>query len=95
MHNISIFRKSAYMPKNKLKVCSGSYDNGNKEFSGTYMNDYVNGKHQQYRAGVWQFWYSNGKMKFEDLYKVGTLISKKCLNSIRENISCDSLVISE
>jgi len=30
-----IFRKPAYMPKSKLKVCSGSYDNGNKEFSGT------------------------------------------------------------
>ncbi len=83
------------MAKNGLKVCSGSYDNGNKEFLGTEMNAYVNGKNQQYRVGVWKFWYTNGKMKFEGLYKDGTLISEKCWNSNGESISCDSLVISE
>ena len=82
------------MPKNELQVCSGVYNNGNKEFSGTYMKRYVNGKHQEYRAGVWKFWYPNGKMKFEGLYKDGTLISKKCWNSKGESISCNSLVIS-
>ena len=82
------------MAKNGLKVYSGSYDNGNKEFSGTYMNGYVNGKHQLYRVGVWKFWYANGKMKFEGLYKDGTLISKKCWNFKGESISCDSLVKS-
>ena len=81
------------MLKNELKVCSSSYDNGNKEFSGTYMNGYVNGKHQEYRVGVWKFWTANGKMKFEGMYKDGTLISKKCWNSKGESISCDSLVI--
>ena len=25
------------MPKNELQVCSGFYNNGNKEFSGTYI----------------------------------------------------------
>ena len=90
-----IFRKSDYMPKNKLKVCSGSYKDGNKEFPGTYVNGYVNGKHQEYRVGVWKFWHPNGKMKFEGLYKDGTLISKKCWNFKGESISCDSLVISE
>ena len=85
-----IFRKSAYMPKNELKVRSGSYKDGNKEFSVKY----VNRKHQQNRAGVWKFWYPNGKMKFEGLYKDGALISKKCWNSKGESISCDSLVIS-
>ena len=89
-----IFSKSAYMSKNELKVRSGSYNDGNKEFSGTYVNGYVNGKHQEYRVGVWKFWYPNGKMKFEGLYKNGTLISKKCWNSKGESISCDSLVIS-
>ena len=83
------------MTKNGLKVCSGSYDNGNKEFSGTYLNGYVIGKHQQYRVGVWKFWYANGKMKFEGLYEDGTLISKKCWNSNGESISCDTLIISE
>ena len=89
-----IFRKLAYMPKNELKVRSGSYSDGNKEFSGTYVNGYLNGKHQEYRVGVWKFWYPNGKMKFEGLYKDGILISKKCWNSKGESISCDSLVIS-
>ena len=89
-----IFRKSANMSKSKLKVCSGNYDNDNKEFSGTYMNGFVNRKHQKYRVGVWKFWYSNGKIKFEGLYKDGTLISKKCWNSKGESISCYSLVIS-
>ena len=78
----------------KLTVLCGSYNDGNKEFSGTYVNGYVNGKHQEYRVGVWKFWYPNGKMKFEGLYKSGTLISKKCWNSKGESISCDSLVIS-
>tara|TARA_A100000164_G_C21438049_1_gene554164 strand:- start:66 stop:335 length:270 start_codon:yes stop_codon:yes gene_type:complete len=78
------------MLKNELKVRSGSYSNGNKEFSGTY----VNGKHQEYRVGVWKFWYPNGKIKFEGLYKDRTLISKICWNSKGESISCDSLVIS-
>ena len=82
------------MPKNELKVRSGSYSDGNKEFSGTYVNGYLNGKHQEYRVGVWKFWYPNGKMKFEGLYKDGILISKKCWNSKGESISCDSLVIS-
>ena len=90
-----ILKKSASMLKNELKVCSSRYDDGNKEFSGTYMERYVNGKHQEYRVGVWKFWYPNGKMKFEGLYKDGTLISKKCWNSKGESISCDSLVISE
>ena len=88
-----IFRKFAYMPKNELKVCSGSYDNGNKEFSGTYINGYVNGKHQQYRVGVWKFWYSNGKIKIKGLYKDGTSILKKCWNFKRESITCGFLVI--
>ena len=88
-------RELAYMLKNELKVCSGNYNDGNKEFTGTYMNGYVKGKYQEYRVGVWKFWYPNGKMKFEGLYKDGTLISKKCWNSKGESISCDLLVISE
>ena len=83
------------MSKNELKVCSGNYNDGNKEFTGTYMNGYVKGKYQEYRVGVWKFWYPNGKMKFEGLYKDGTLVSKKCWNFKGESISCDLLVISE
>ena len=82
------------MSKNELKVCSDSYNNGNKEFSGIYMDGYVNGKHQKYRVGVWKFLYAIGKMKFEGLYKDEILISKKCWNSKGESISYDSLVIS-
>ena len=81
------------MPKNELQVCSGVYNNGNKEFSGTYMNGYVNGKHQQYRVGVWKFWYPNGKIKIKGLYKDGTLILKKCWNFKRESITRGFLVI--
>ena len=83
------------MSKNKFKVCSGTYNNGNKEFSGTYINVYLNGEYQEHRVGSWKFWYPNGKMKVEGLYKNGTLISKKCWNFRGESISCDSLVISE
>ena len=82
------------MPKNELQVCSGVYNNGNKEFSGTYINVYLNGKHQEYRVGSWKFWCPNGKMKFESLYIDGTLISKKCWNSKGESIPWDSLVTS-
>ena len=83
------------MSINQLKVCSSTYNDGNKEFSGTYMNGYMNGKYQEYRVGVWKFWYHNGKIKFEGMYKDGVLISKKCWNSDGENISCNSLEISE
>ena len=79
------------MSINQLKVFSGTYNNGNKEFYGTYMN----GKYQEYRVGVWKFWYHNGKIKFEGLYKDVVPISKKCWNSDGENISCNSLEISE
>ena len=51
------------------------------------MNVCTKGKHQGYRAGVWEFWHHNGKMKFEGLYKDGTLISKKCWNFKGESIS--------
>ena len=44
------------MPKNELKVCSGTYNNGNKEFSGTYINVYLNGEYQEHRVGSWKFW---------------------------------------
>ena len=49
---------------------------------------------KEYRSEIWTFWYTNGKMKFEGLYKDWALISKKCWNSKGESISCDSLVIS-
>ena len=88
-----IFGKFAYIQKSALKACSGSYDSGDKKFSGTYMNNYVDGKHQEYRVGVWKSWYANGKIKSESLYKDGILTSKKCWNSKGESISCDSLVI--
>ena len=86
-----IFRKSTYMSKNELKVSGGNYNDGNKEFTGIYINE----EHQEFRVGVWKFWYSNGKMKFEGLFKNGNLISKTCWNSKGESIPCDSLEISE
>ena len=79
------------MPKNELKFSSGNYDDGNKEFKGTYMKR----KHLEFRVGVWKFWYPSGKIKFEGLYKDGNLISEKCWNSKGESISCDLLEISE
>ena len=59
------------------------------------MNAHTNGKHQGYRVEFWKFWYPNGKIKFEGLYKDGTLILKICWNFKGESISCDSLVILE
>tara|TARA_B100000900_G_scaffold307530_1_gene266212 strand:- start:1069 stop:1347 length:279 start_codon:yes stop_codon:yes gene_type:complete len=81
------------MQKSALKACSGSYDSVDKKFSGTYMNNCVDEKHQDYRVGVWKFWYANGKIKSEGLCKDEILISKKFWNSKGESISCDSLVI--
>jgi len=83
------------MSKNELKVCSGKYNDGSKEFSGTYKDGYKDGKDYEWRVGVWNFWYPNGKMKFEGLYKDGTLVSKKCWDTNGESIGCDLLDMTE
>ena len=44
-----------------------------------YMSGYKNGKYHQWRVSIWKFWYLNGKMKFEGIYKKGILFSKKML----------------
>ena len=81
--------------KNELKVCSGNYNDGSKEFTGTYLDGIKDGKYHEWRVGVWKYWYPNGKMKFEGLYKDGTLVSKKCWNSDGEVINCDLLEITK
>ena len=75
--------------KNGLKVCSGNYNNGSIEFSGTYKDGYKNGKDSELGVGVWNFWYPNDKMKFEGLYKDGTLVSKKYWDINGETIDCN------
>ena len=62
--------------KNELKVCSGNYNDGRKEFTETYMDCVNDGKHHERRVGLWKFWYPNGKLKFWGLYKEGILVSK-------------------
>ena len=81
--------------KNELKVCSGNYNDGSREFTGTYLDGIKEGKYHEWRVGVWKYWYPNGKMKFEGLYKDGTLVSKKCWNSYGEVINCDLLEITK
>ena len=81
--------------KNELKVCSGNYNDGSKEFTGTYLDGIKDGKYHERRVGVWKFWYMNGKMKFEGLYKDGKLVSKKCWNSDGIVINCDLLDITK
>ena len=49
------------MSENKLKICSGNYNDGSKEFTGTYLDDIKDGKYYEWRVGVWMFWYPNGK----------------------------------
>ena len=44
---------------------------------------------------MWKFWYPNGKIKFEGLYKDGTLVSKKCRDKNGKSIGCDLLEISD
>tara|TARA_Y100000768_G_C23758044_1_gene577212 strand:+ start:477 stop:770 length:294 start_codon:yes stop_codon:yes gene_type:complete len=83
------------MSTNELKICSGNYHDGNKKFTGTYVNIIQNGKHYKQRVGVWKFWYINGKMKYEGLYKDGKLVSKKCWNYDGEVINCDLLEITK
>ena len=83
------------MLENKLKVCSGNYNDGRKEFTGTYLDGIKDGKHHEWRVGVWKFWYPNGKMKFEGLYKDGTLVSKKCWDTNGKSIGCDLLEMSD
>ena len=75
------------MSENELKVCSGNYNDGSKEFTGTYLDSIINGIYNEWRVGVWKFWYPNGKMKFEGLYKDGILVSKKCWDTNGKSIS--------
>ena len=44
---------------------------------------------------MWKFWYPNGKIKFEGLYKDGTLVSKKCWDKNGKSIGCDLLEMSD
>ena len=83
------------MLKSEVKVCSGNYSNGNKEFSGTYLDEFKNGEHHEWRVGVWKFWYPDGKIMFEGIYKEGTLISKKCWTSKSETINCNLLKMTK
>jgi len=83
------------MSKNELKVCTGKYNDRSKEFSGTYKDGYKDGKDYEWRVGVWNFWYPNGKMKFAGLYKDGTLVSKKCWDTNGESIGCDLFDMTE
>ena len=83
------------MSISELKVCSGNYQNGSKEFTGTYIDGIHNGVYYEQRVGVWKFWYINGKMKFEGLYKYGKLVSKKCWNSAGIVIDCNLLDITK
>ena len=48
------------MSENELKICSGNYNDGSKEFTGTYLDGIKDGKYHEWRVGVWKFWYSNG-----------------------------------
>jgi len=79
----------------EVKVCSGNYINGNKEFTGTYLDSYENGNHHEWRVGVWKYWYPDGQMKFEGIYKHGFLVSKKCWNSRGEAIDCKMMKLDE
>lgn len=81
------------LSKNKLKTCSGNYKSGEKEFKGTYLDEYENGEYFKLRAGVWNFWYLDGNLKFEGIYKNGILVSKKCWDLNGESIHCDLLNI--
>jgi|TARA_B110000116_G_C16784423_1_gene560084 antitoxin component YwqK of YwqJK toxin-antitoxin module len=80
--------------ENEVKVCSGNYNNGNKEFTGTYLDSFENGKYHESRVGVWKFWYPDGKLKFEGIYKQGFLVSKKCWNSNGEAINCKMMKLN-
>jgi antitoxin component YwqK of YwqJK toxin-antitoxin module len=83
------------MSENKLKVCSSNYNDGIKEFTGTYLDSIIDGKYNKLRVGVWKFWYPNGKMKFEGIYKKGTLVSKKCWDPNGESIVCDLIEMTD
>tara|TARA_X000001036_G_scaffold108074_1_gene101241 strand:+ start:971 stop:1252 length:282 start_codon:yes stop_codon:yes gene_type:complete len=83
------------MLKYEIKVCSGYYKNGSKEFTGTFVDEYKDGEYHECRVGVWKFLYPNGNIKFEGIYKDGSLVSKKCWDLEENNIDCDLLDISE
>ena len=83
------------MSENELKVCSGNYNDGSKKFTGTFLDGIKDGKYHEWRVGVWKFWYPNGEMKFEGLYKDGTLVSKKCWDSHGQSMQCTLLEIPE
>ena len=83
------------MKKSEVKTIYGSYNNGNNEFIGTYLDKSKDDKQKQWRVGIWKFWYPNGIMKCEGIYKEGALVSKKCWDSDGQSIDCSLLEINE
>ena len=69
------------MKKGEVKTIHGSYRNENKEFIGIYLDGSKEGKSNEWRVGIWNFWYPNMIMKFGGVYKEGILVSKKCHES--------------
>ena len=52
-----------------------------KIFIGIYLDGSKEGKSNEWRVGIWNFWYPNMIMKFEGVDKEGILVSKKCHES--------------
>ena len=75
-----------------LKRCSGNYSNGQMEFTGTYVTELSQGSIKEYREGLWQFWHPNGSLRYEGVYKKGSLISKKCWTTSGELVACDLVI---
>ena len=82
------------MKKGEVKTIHGSYRNENKEFIGIYLDGSKEGKSNEWRVGIWNFWYLNMIIKFEGVCKDGILVSKKYQNSKGQSIKCSLLEIS-
>tara|TARA_Y100000385_G_C13056476_1_gene622237 strand:- start:1386 stop:1646 length:261 start_codon:yes stop_codon:yes gene_type:complete len=80
--------------KGEVKTIHGSYRNENKEFIGIYLDGIKDGKSNEWRVGIWNFWYLNMIIKFEGVCKDGILVSKKYQNSKGQSIKCSLLEIS-
>jgi|TARA_B110000259_G_scaffold61145_1_gene72181 antitoxin component YwqK of YwqJK toxin-antitoxin module len=92
---ISLGNQSTIMTEKELKVCSSYFSNGNQEFTGTYLDDYKDGKYHEWREGEWKFWYPDGQIRFTGFYKSGQLVSENCWRSSGEVIDCELLSLSE
>jgi len=92
---MSVGNEVQIMSEKELKVCNSYFSNGTKEFTGSYLDGYIDGQYHEWREGEWMFWYPDGQIKFKGYYKSGELLTESCWKSNGDSVSCELLNLSE